>query len=88
MLNTKFSMNVSCSLLMLVKLQLCSHWTYGTVEWGLFFLKILRQKSFNNNNQTSKMKVYKLMKVISNSNSNWTFIALNLPNRKGTLRRS
>ena len=24
----------------------------------------------------------------SNSNSNWTFIALNLPNRNGTLRRN
>ena len=30
-----------------------------------FFLKILRQKCFNNNNQTSKIKVDRLMKVIS-----------------------
>ena len=26
--------------------------------------------------------------VVSNSNSNWTFIALNPPNSKGTLRRN
>ena len=55
-------MNVHCSLLMLVRLQLCSHLSCRTADWGLFFfLKVLVQKGFNNNYQTSKMKDNKII---------------------------
>ena len=66
MLNTKLSMNMSHSLLMLVRLQFVLN---GVVElWtGFLFLfkNIHRQKSFNNNNQTSNMKADKSIEVIS-----------------------
>ena len=52
-------MNVSYSLLMLVRRFV----PIGVVKLGIgscFFLKVLRQKSFNINYQTSKMKVNKI----------------------------
>ena len=55
-------MNVHCSLLMLVRLQLCSHLSCRSGDWGLFFfLKVLILKGVNNNYQTSKMKVNKVI---------------------------
>ena len=55
--NNLLNIYVSCYLMMLVRLQLCSHWSCGTVDWCRFLFQILRQNNFNNNNQASKMKV-------------------------------